>query len=181
MNRTFSYSENNFEMVYLVGVKLWPDSHQPDLYTLVLYNEVARNDENRPLTHDGQILFFRTPRDANRALSLGDAAFRKYNPIGEELAYVYDIPKVLALVAGADRDEPGIVADFINELLDFVTATRWALPPLYRDSLFALADRTTFDKDLTGLYDRAPNLRSEASNALLWCLGAVLSTGRLLS
>lgn len=180
MSETIRYAKDNLEQVYLVGVRLRSDSDEPDLYTLVLYNEVARDDSNRPLTQDGRILFFRSPLEANRALALGDSAFRKYKPIGSNVTYIYDLPKVLDLVSGADRDEPGVIADFINELLDLVAATRWPLPAAYRKRLFELADQTTFDKDLTGLYGGDSDMRAEARDALLWCVGAVLTSARVL-
>ena len=41
-----SYSEAK----YVVGIKLRPGAHRADLFAFVLYNEVARNDEARPLT-----------------------------------------------------------------------------------------------------------------------------------
>src|SRR6476646_1438523 len=114
-----SYAEDNFENVFLVGVKIGPGAHQSDVYALVLYNEVARNDQNRPLTSNGRVLFFGEASRADQILAMGDAAFRKYRPFDASLACVYDVPGVLAIVANETRDEPGMVADFVNELLDF--------------------------------------------------------------
>jgi hypothetical protein len=163
-----------------VGIKLQPGAHQADLYTLVLYNEVARGDQNRPLTIDGRIAFFRDPSHVDRALSLGDAAFRKYRPFTDDLATVYDVPAVLSLVESSNRDEGAIIADFVNELLDFVIATELSLPNRYRTALHALADATTFDKDFASLFSDAPARRAETRDAVLWCLGAVLSRAGIL-
>lgn len=167
-----SYSEDNFEQVYLVGIKLQHGAHQADLYVLVLYNEVARSDRNRPLMHKGRILFFTNIDARNAILELGDAAFRKYRPIGPEVSYVYDVPKVLEIIDFKTHDEDALVADFINELLDFVAATGQPLPDTYRKSLVALADATTFDKDISRLEER--DERTNVRDALLWCLGAIL-------
>lgn len=179
MSDSITHSEDNFEHVYVVGIRLWPDSHQPDCFTLVLYNEVARNDQNRPLTSGGRILFFRSIHEANRALRAGDKAFRKYDPIQIDVAYVYDIPKVLATVASAERDDGGIVADFVNEFLDFIAATNREIADQHRAALHALADFTTFDKDLRGMSDVA-GTRAMASEALLWGIGTVLSCATVL-
>ena len=179
MSDSINYSEDNFEHVYVVGIRLWPDSHQADCFTLVLYNEVARNDQNRPLTSEGRILFFRSIHHANAALRAGDKAFRKYEPIKIGVAYVYDIPKVLATVASAEADDDGIVADFVNELLDFIAATNRNISVQHRAALHALADFTTFDKDLRGM-PNATSTREMASEALLWGIGTVLSCATVL-
>ena len=181
MTAEIRYSDENFERVYLVGVRLTPGSHEPDVYTLVLYNEVARQDANRPLTHDGRIVFFERLRDADRALALGDIAFRKYAAAPNDVAIVYDVPTVIELVDRGRRDDDAVLADFLNELLDFVAATRWPMPPTYTTSLRALADRTTFDKEFGDMLDGVPTRRSETRNALLWSLGTVLSNVLFLS
>lgn len=168
-----SYSEANYEQVYVVGIKLQPGAHHADLFALVLYNEVARNDENRPLTRAGRIVFFLDPTAADRVLELGDAAFRKYKPARQDIAYVYDVPRVLSIVTSENADEPGILADFINELLDFVAAIDVAIPISYRQMLHAMADSATFSKDLSML--GSSEARASARDALLWCFGAIVS------
>lgn len=173
-----AHSEDNFEQVYLVGFRLWPDSHHPDVYTMVLYNEVARGDANRPLTRRGSILFSRDKEGAARLLVQGDPAFRKYAPFTGEVAYIYDVPAVLDTVRHADQDDAGIVADFVNELLDFVAATPFVLPSAYNEALRALADSTTFDKNLRGLF-QTPSTRNDTLDALLWAFGAVGASSAL--
>ena len=175
-----SYAEDNFENVFLVGVKIDPGAHQSDFYALVLYNEVARNDQNRPLASNGRVVFFREPGRADQILAMGDVAFRKYRPFDAELTAVYDVPRVLAIVANETRDEPGMVADFVNELLDFVAASGAQIPDSYRDALFRLADVTTFDKDFSVLFASAPDARATTLNALYWCLGVVLAHATLI-
>jgi hypothetical protein len=172
-----SYSDSNFERVYLVGIKLQHGAHQADLYTLVLYNEVARNDQNRPLTRDGRIVFFRSVEQLNDVLDLGDLPFRKYKPLKPEISYVYDLPRVLHIIESERKDEAALVADFINELLDFVAAVGRNLPEAYRGALGTLADATTFDKDLS--YLDAQQNRICARDALLWALGAILAQAEI--
>jgi hypothetical protein len=173
------FSDENFEQVYLVGVKLQHGAHQADLYTLVLYNEVARNDQNRPLVHDGHIVFFRCVDERNRALELGDVAFRKYKPLGDTVAYVYDVPRVLHIIENESVDQDVLVADFINELLDFVDAAGRTLTDARRAALASLADGATFDKTLRTL--EGEEARASARDVLLWSLGAILANGEVRS
>lgn len=169
-----AHSEHNFEQVYLVGVRLFADSPQPDFYTMVLYNEVARGDANRPLTQDGRIVFAKDTARAGDSLVVGDPAFRKYLPFDGDVSYVYDVPAVLDAVSNADHDEAGVIADFINELFDFVASTPFALPTIYKDALSALADRTTFDKHFGDLFQASPTTRSVTRDGLLWAVGAII-------
>jgi hypothetical protein len=91
------------------------------------------------------------------------------------VACVYDVPLVLATVANETRDEPGIIADFVNELLDFVAATGAPFPDRYRQALFSLADATTFDKNFGTLFASESGARRATLDALYWCLGTVLA------
>lgn len=170
------YSKDNFERVYLIGIKLWPgEAPDADFYALVLYNEVSRDDKNRPLTQGRHIVFFREPTFADRLLELGDQAFRKYRPFSDSVTYIYDLPAVLELLSNGVRDERAILADFINELLDFVQATGSEMPAVYRSALYALADRTTFDLEYGSLFADAPEKRIDTRDALAWSLGTILA------
>ena len=177
MADTITYAEDNFEQIYLVGVKFQPGAHQADLYTLVLYHEVARGDRNRPLAQDGRIVFFSLPEQAREAICLGDLAFRKYMPLRTELSYTYDVPRVLQIIERESWDEGGLIADFINELLDFTAAIGCEMPSAYKLALDRLADDATFDKDLSSL--SAKEARAEARDAMHWCLGAILTHSKL--
>ena len=174
------YSSDNFEQIYIVGVRIYPDNVDANLYALVLYNEVARGDDNRPLTSDGRIVFFADPKDARRALALGDSAFRKYERPPDSVAVVYDLAAVTTLIRGGEEDGNGIVADTLNELFDFVAATRFRLSGAFKDVLFQLADHTTFDKSLSAFFGSNDGQRELAENAFLWCVGAVAMSSRLL-
>jgi hypothetical protein len=146
------------------------------MYAIVLYNEVARNEQNRPLTHDGKIVFFKEVSQAQQVLALGDRAFRKYRVAKHDIAATYDVVRVMDLIVGGEYDKEALLADFINELLDFVAATKWTLSGIHRDALFALADTATFDKGFGEMLRAHPEKRKEACDALLWCFGAILSS-----
>jgi len=171
MTHTISHTDDNFEQIYLVGVLIDPNSREPDLYTLVLYNEVARTDANRPLTYEDRIVFFRNLKDAGRALALGDIAFRKYGSAPTEVEHVYNVAQALAVVADGAIDEDSNIGAFLNELLDFV-AIRWKIPDNYRSALSALADYATFERDIDAFFTHS-HKRTETRDAILWCLGAI--------
>jgi hypothetical protein len=172
MTHTISHTADNFEQIYLVGVQIDPNSREPDLYTLVLYNEVARNDANRPLTYEDRIVFFRNLKDAGRALALGDIAFRKYGSAPTKVEYVYSVARALAVVDRGAIDEDSMIADFLNELLDFVAISRWTIPENYSSALSSLADYATFHKNIDAFFTHL-HKRTETRDAILWCLGAV--------
>ena len=177
---TISYADENYEEVFLVGVRLQPHSNESDLYALVLYYEVARGDKNRPLTSEGRIAFFRDTAHANRALGLGDAAFRKYGNAPVEVAIVYDLPKVLETVRGGEVDEDASVLNLLNELADFVVATGHAMPEPYQQMLARFADWLTFNRNFSTFFTEHRIERSEIMNALLWSVGAVAAQAVLV-
>lgn len=176
--RYISHADPNYERVYVVGVKLFPGSHLADAYTVVLYNEVAREDGNRPVTRGGRILFCRDEATALTLPAHGDMAFRKYMPLRGGAECIYDLPAVVELIIHGSRDEAGVLADFLGELFDWIAATALALPEQYKQALHALADRTTFDKDFSSLVARDEQ-RSELRDALWWCVGAILASSAL--
>lgn len=174
------YSESNIERVYLVGLRLDPMSADPDLYSLVLYYEVARNDKNRPLTNEGRIVFFPDPRFANDVLQMGDPAFRKYNPVQGSVDAVYDVPEVIRLVETEGFDPSATIVSFLNELLDFVEAAGFAMPEDHAKILGAFADHLTFHREYADFLKGEAFGRVRVLDALLWCLGAVLARSKVV-
>jgi hypothetical protein len=135
MQNQFSFSDNNIEQLYTIGFRITPEPKSVWVYALILYYEVARNDQNRPLTSDGRIVLFRNPSQATDALSLGDIAFRKYGRAPEEIAAEYDVPMVLDLVSGGFHDDSAEVVNLLNQLLDLVTATGIPCPKEYWNAM----------------------------------------------
>jgi len=177
---TISYARENYEEIFLLGVRLQPGPQPADLYALVLYYEVARGDANRPLTSDGRIVFFRAIAQATAILQLGDAAFRKYGKAPGEVAYCYDLPEVLSRIATGARDDGAHVLNFINELLDFVRATEHVVPEHYLRTLTTVADWLTFDKRIAAVADTRGVQVTEIRDALFWCLGAIASNASIV-
>jgi hypothetical protein len=176
-----AYSHENIERIYLVGFQIGSEPSETVTYTLMLYYEVARNDQNRPLTHDGRIVFFQRPNQANEALSLGDAAFRKYGKAPAEISAVYDVHEALQLVRTGTCDDNATIVNLLNELFDLVSATPVSLPNAYRDAQAALADHATFSRDLGEYFGDGPDRRALALDAMHWSIGVVLAHSTILS
>lgn len=179
-DKRIAFSEANYEQVYLVGIRLSAASGGPEYYSLVLYNEVARNDKNRPLTREKRIVLFSQIASADSVLRMGDVAFRKYSPFTGEVAYVYDVPQLVALLQHGERDEGALVLNFINELLDFVAATMVRMPEWAKVTLESLADHATFNSNLGEYFDQGGHSRSQALDAVLWSLGAIVSSAEVV-
>ncbi|MFN8647613.1 MAG: hypothetical protein U0104_12665 [Gemmatimonadales bacterium] len=175
-----AFSETNFEQLQLIGIRVSPAALEPEYHALVLYHEVARNDKNRPMTHEGRLIFFSKPTSANNALRLGDPAFRKYAPFAGEVSYVYDIPKVVDLILRGEEDPGAQVLNLINELFDFVAATPLPMPTWARKALEDLADYATFDRDLEGFFKDDPGSRKLSADAVIWSVGAVCLSAELV-
>ncbi len=181
MVHRIAYAEQNLEQLYLIGFRLTSPPQERILYTLVLYYESARNDQNRPLTHDGRIVFFTKPETAEFALSLGDTTFRKYGHAPRKISTIYDIPMVVQLVQSGDHDASGEVVNFLNEVFDLVLETREPFPEPYRHVLHELADYATFSRDLAQHLDAAPDRRRLALDALYWSFGVVAARTQIVS
>ena len=175
-----SHANPNLEQVYLVGVRLLEGSATPDYFSLVLYYEAARNDGNRPLVHQGKIVFFKHAGAADRVLRLGDVAFRKYAPFKGELSIKYDVPEVLRLIRDGDRDAGGIIVTFLNELLDFLAASKDSPSEDARLLLAGLADHVTFHQDLDDYFGMRRGLRRETLDAILWAIGSVVASSAVI-
>src|SRR5579859_8034619 len=96
-------ARENLEALYLMGVRMFAPVDDVDLYVLVLYYDASLDEDvNRPLTHNGRIVFFRDFELADQVLQLGDEQFRKYLKAPTELEIVYEPLKMLALVEHGD-------------------------------------------------------------------------------
>jgi hypothetical protein len=170
--------EPSDEALYLVGVRLHPDTDGPQLCTVLLMNEDARGGKDRPLTDaDGYILLFADPARASHAIALGDAAFRKH-AVPAEIAAACDLAAaVWAVAEGSDSGETG---DAVNLLLDLVEATGFPIPGEYRRDLFAITDHLAFSTDIHGFFAAGEYSRTELMHAITWCIGAVTIKSRLV-
>jgi len=167
--------------LYLVGVRLNATRPGPELYTLLLLHEGSIPGDDRPLTRDGAILWFSKPELAARALLLGDEPFREAQPFLDEVAIVYDIAHAISLIAHADQDDGAVIVNCLNILLDAVSATGFPLLSAHRTVLSALADHTTFSKEIGEFLNDPSHDRAAVLDAITWAVGAITSNSEMLS
>jgi hypothetical protein len=171
---------SSLEGLYVIGANLHPDAAGPQLYTVLLMHEDARNGRDRPLTDaDGYIVWFPQPAFASRALALGDAAFRKHQMLPEVDA-TFDFAAVFWTIAQGQGEISSEILDALNLLLDLVEATAFPLPAGYRRDLFALADHLTFSADLDDFLAEGADVRVRLMDAITWCIGAVTIKSRIV-
>jgi hypothetical protein len=179
-DETRETAKESFEAVELVEVALHPGEIGRPLYTLVLMNEDAREGRDRPLTdEEGYIVWFADPRDAGRALALGDEGIRGHAPPPTEVAASYDFATMFWMLIHETVDD-GYTIDTLNLLLDLVEATEFPYPPEYQRRLFSLADHLTFSRNLGEFLDAGEGMRAPVMDAVTWAIGAVAIKSRLL-
>ena len=162
------------EELALIALRLTPYHAGPQLYTLL----AVGGDNERPLTADGSIVFFRSPEQAETALKL-DSTMSKLGPIPAQVESVGDVAEALYLVNSQDADSHGTVLDCLLIFDDLVRATRLHMPERYQGILTELAARLTEGQQLKQIFSNT-SLRSHVEDALLWCVGAIVVKARVV-
>jgi len=162
------------EELALIALRATPQHEGPQLYTLL----AVGGDNERPLTADGSLIFFRSPEQAESALQL-DASMSQLGPAPHEMESLCDVAQALYLVNSQDTDANGVLLDCLLILDDLVRATRLQMPERYQAILTELAGRLTEGKQLKQIFVNT-SLRSHVEDALLWCVGAVAVKARIL-
>jgi hypothetical protein len=155
------------EELALIAVRITPYHEGPQLYTLL----AVGGDNERPLTADGGVVFFRRPEDAEAALRL-DASMAQLSPAPQQVESVCDVAEALYLVNSQDKDTHGTVLDCLLILDDLVRATRLHMPERYQGILTELTARLAEGRQLKQIFS-TPSLRNHVEDALLWCVGAL--------
>ncbi|HEU4559484.1 MAG TPA: hypothetical protein VFS20_16615 [Longimicrobium sp.] len=153
--------------VYLIGLRLCRTTPVADLY------DGDVDGQDRPLTRDGDVVWFATPELASSAMDGADEAFRSANLIIDQTALVVDFPRVLRLVAEGKDDPDGTVVNALNVLLDIVPATGFSMTVAQRKALSELADHATFSTEIGAFLDQPEHRREAVLDAIVWCVGAV--------
>jgi hypothetical protein len=172
---TIAFTGENYEELFLVGVRLQSHPHELVLYALVLYYEAARGDRNRPLTSGGRIVFFKDPFYADQVLGTGDMAFRKYERAPRTVSYLYDLPGALQRIQYESSVDDASLLNVLNELADFVRASEYPVPHQYQHALNRFADWLTFSNDYTAFFESEKVSRGDLIDAMLWSVGAVVA------
>jgi hypothetical protein len=163
------------EELVLVGFRVDASHEGPQLYTLL----AVGGENERPLTADGRILFFTPPQLASQALAL-DASLARLGPAPEELETFCDVAEALYRVNSQDTDPDGVILDCLLVFDDLVRATKLHMPNRYLGILTELAASLTEGAQLRRVF-KNPEVREQAEDALLWCIGAVTAKARILS
>jgi hypothetical protein len=162
------------EELALIALRLTPYHSGPQLYTLL----AVGGENERPLTADGSIVFFRSPEHAEAALKL-DATMSKLGSPPAEVASACDVAEALYLVNSQDADPQGTILDCLLILDDLVRASRLHMPERYQGILTELAARLMEGQQLKQIFSNA-SLRNHVEDALLWCVGAIVVKARVV-
>jgi hypothetical protein len=170
-----SHKPHGHEELMLIGFRATPYHEGPQFYTLL----AVGGDNERPLTADGSILFFRTPDQAATALQL-DASMSHMGAPPNEVESICDIAEALYLVNSQDSDRQGTLLDCLLILDDLVRATHLHMPERYQAILTELAARLTEGKQLSDIFVNS-SLRDHVEDSLLWCVGAIAVKAKIVT
>jgi hypothetical protein len=163
------------EKLYLFGFRIDPDREEPEIYTLFIYGE-----QERPLVADGNIVFFSRPDLILSALKLCEIDTSQLGIPPTEVSLVCDIAETLHLISYKDIDDSATILNCLNTVFDLVKATSVPLPNDYKRVLYSLADHLTFEQEFASFLTQNDIKRSMIENAIMWCMGAVMSKSKLL-
>lgn len=152
--------------LHLVGFRIEPDIHEPQLYTVYV-------DGDRPIMRQGQPLVFGQADLAKAALDASDCGAAALCP-PTELYTVFDIAETVHTLSEKNEEAGSEVLDVINVLLDFANCVRVAMPQEYRSALEALADHLTFNKSFGEFLTTSGIQRTTVIDAIYWSLGMIV-------
>jgi hypothetical protein len=167
------HKPHHHEELALIAFRVTPYHEGPQLYTLL----AVGGENERPLSADGSIVFFRHPEEGVQAVKL-DTSMSQLTPPAQ-VESVCDIAESLYLVNSQDADPRGTLLDCLLILDDMVRATRLHMPERYQGILTELAARLTEGQQLKQIFSN-PSLRSHVEDALLWCAGAIAVKARMV-
>lgn len=162
------------ETLYLVGFRIDPDLHNPQMYTLYI-------DEDRPITRQGQPLLFTRPNLADAALKESDCCSVLLKPAPHDVYAVFDIAGALYIFESKDEAPDGTALDCINAMLDFLALIEDVIPSGYRSIMEKLADHLTFNREFSDFLHEQSISRKDIVDAFFWCIGAIVCRTKILS
>jgi hypothetical protein len=171
MNNTAHSTKSN--LPWLIGFYLDPDAKEPNIYTLFV-------TEDSPLAFEGYVVFFSESELAVRALELCGIDIENFDSLPKESDLDCDVARSLYLVSSEDIDSSATLINFLNVLLDLVKATQMLMPEEYKRLLYEFSDHLTFHRELSTFFTQRNVTRSTITDAILWCIGAVVSKSKLI-
>ena len=173
----------NIQPIYLIGFILDPDLEAPQLYTLYFCSDGRDNpivEYDRPILHDGKIVFFTTLDLAQSAFRLAEAELGYLEPNFEKVTMICDIAFILYMVYCQDFDDSATIVHSLNLIFDLVKATRLTMPEQYKKALYKFAGHLTFDKEYASFFTENDIART-LIEAVLWCVGAIVCKSKILT
>jgi hypothetical protein len=155
--------------LYLIGFRMDPAAEKPQFYTLI----GSEGESERPITRQGRILLFRSPKSAARALAASDNGFRGMRSIPTELEMLCEVGEALHVANQKDADEDGWLFELIAVFDDLLRAVGLAPPQEYVEVLTAVATWLVETTEFASFLQQRGMTRERLEDALLWCIGAV--------
>lgn len=174
----------NSQPIYLTGFILDPDLEEPQLYTLYFLDDGRDKplvEDDRPIVHDGKIVFFTTPELAQTAFKLAEPELAYLNPNFEEVALVCNIAVILYMIHYEDIDNYATIIDSLNLIFDLVKATKIHMPEGYKKALYKFADHLTVEREYASFFSANNIARTLIGEATLWCVGAIVCKSIILT
>ena len=163
------------EELAMAGFRVDATHEGPQFYTLL----AVGGDNERPLTANGQIIFFVRTTLAHKALAMDETMSVLGHP-PREVETICDVAQTLYLVNSQDQDPDGVVLDCLLIFDDLVRATGLSMPERYQGILTEMAARLTEGQSLKKIFT-SEALRQHVEDALLWCVGAVAMKAKILT
>lgn len=159
----------------LLAIGLDPEHAGPELYGLVYEGAT-----DAPLMVGDRIALF-TDRGRARELLAAHGARAADVVDVDGPFFVCDVAQTLHLLSAGGRDVRGAVVKTVNVLLDLVAATGVAMDGRRRAALGAIADYCTTHDDVTRYLEEDGDYASrELVDAVLWCVGVVAVSARIV-
>ncbi len=162
------------EALYLVGFRINPASAEPEFYTLF----VLESQNDRPLLHEGRILFFAATSDAPSALELSENDMARLAPAPIELEIICDVAQALHIANAQDEDADGVLLEAIALFDDMIRAIQINVPAQYMSVLSALSERLSTTPEFASMLTETGIDRETIEDALIWCVGAITVKSR---
>jgi hypothetical protein len=152
--------------LYLIGIRLDPDISTPQLYTLYI-------DDDAPISREGRPIVFTRPEKASAAFRAAGCNVERFQPVPDAVHAVFDFAEALYVLNCKDIVDATLI-HCVNLLLDFVDLCPDEMPPQYRKALHDLADHLTFSEHLSAFLEESGHSRQLLTDAMYWCLGALV-------
>jgi hypothetical protein len=163
------------EGLSLVGFRINPAGHAPDLYTIIVYDGT-----DSPIIIDRQIAFISRPEHAAKLYRLCDKRLKNLGPPPTEVDLICDVPATLNIIGRKNRDNKAVILNCLNTTFDLLGAVKVQMPDEYKSVLYDLADHLTFNRDFGDFLTKQGMSRESITHAILWCVGAVTVNARIM-